>query len=124
MDIVDQLLDYRKSSDKKLLITSDINIAQENLNVIVIEILAWLRLEYKRYIWVKEGKKTSLKPLKVKMQYSWCVDLCQLVAKERTFQKYFKIENGNLYFSDAITEQQKNEAREKAYKYYNPQKNS
>ena len=65
MDIVGQLLSYRENSDIKLLITSDIAIEQQNLNVIVIEILSWLKLEHKRSIWINEGKKTSFKPLKI-----------------------------------------------------------
>ena len=124
MDIVDKLLQYRKDNDAKLLITSDIEVSQENLNVIVIEILAWLKLEHKRRIWITGGKKTSLKPLKINMQFSWCADLSQLVEKEKFFQKYFQIENENLYLSDLISEKEKEALREKAYKNYSPQKNS
>lgn len=124
MNIVDQLMNYRKHNNIKVLIKSDINIEQENLNVIVIEILAWLRLEHKRSIWMNEGKMTSLKPLKINMQYSWCVDLAKLVDKEEMFQKYFKIERGNLSFSDAITENEQKILRKKVYENYNPQKNT
>ena len=58
------------------------------------------------------------------MQYSWCADLSKLVVMEKIFHEYFKIENGNLNFSDIITEQEKEIARKKAYENYNPQKNS
>ena len=75
MDIVSRLMSYRENSDIKSIIKSDIAIEQQNLNVIVIEILSWLKLEHKRSIWVSEGKRISLKPLKINLQYSWCVDL-------------------------------------------------
>lgn len=124
MDIIDLLLQYRKSNDIKFLITSDIEINKEDLNVIVIEILAWLKLEHKRSMWILEGKKTCLKPLKINMQYSWCVNLGQLIKKEKIFRDYFLIKNGNLDFSDSITEHEREAMREKAYINYNPEKNT
>lgn len=123
MDIVDILLQYRENNDTKLLIESDLIFEHENLNVIVIEILAWLKLEYKRSMWIAEGKKTCLKPLKINMQYPWCSLLKQLVEEEKIFRDYFIIESENLYFSDYITEYEKEKAREKAYINYNPKKN-
>ena len=89
MDIVDKLLIYRENSDIKLLIASDTDIEQQNLNVIVIEILSWLKLEHKRGIWINEGKKTSFKPLKINSYYTWCIDLKRLVIQESIFQRYF-----------------------------------
>lgn len=120
MDIVDRFLKYRESGDVELLIASDINIERQNLNVIVIQILAWLKLEHKRSLWIAEGKKTNLKPYKMELQFSWCTDLKQLVEKEKIFQNYFKIKNGGLYLSDLITEQEKEMIRKKAYENYNP----
>lgn len=57
MDVVDLLLEYMKTGDVKLLIESDMEFEKVNLNVIVVEILDWLRLEYKRSMWIAEGKK-------------------------------------------------------------------
>lgn len=124
MDIVDQLLNYRENSDSRLLIISDTVIEQQNLNVIVIEILSWLKLEHKRGIWINEGKKTSFKPLKINMHYSWCVDLKQLVTQENLFQKYFMIKNEEFNFRNVITEREREVLRKKAYENYAPQKNS
>lgn len=124
MDIIDLLLRYRKSNNIKLLITSDIEIDKEDLNVIVIEILAWLKLEHKRSMWILEGKKNCLKPLKINMQYSWCITLNYLVKKEKLFRDYFIIKDGNLYFSDLVTEHNRKMIRAKAYKNYNPEKNT
>ena len=123
MDIVDKLLTYRENNDTKLLNTSDMDIEQQNLNVIVIEILSWLKLEHKRGIWINEGKKTSFKPLKINSYYSWCVDLKRLVIQESVFKRYFKIENDDFDFRDAITESEREALRKKAYEKYTPQKN-
>lgn len=123
MDIVDKLLTYRENNDIKLLITSDTRIEQQNLNVIVIEILSWLKLEHKRGIWINQGKKKSFKPLKINSHYSWCVDLKRLVIQENVFKRYFKIENDNFDFRDAITESEREILRKKAYENYTPQKN-
>lgn len=124
MDIVSRLMSYRENSDIKSIIKSDIAIEQHNLNVIVIEILSWLKLEHKRSIWVSEGKRISLKPLKINLQYAWCVDLKKLVEQEIMFQKYFKIEKGEFSFSDDITEHERKIIRQNAYENYTPQKNS
>lgn len=123
MDIVDKLLIYRESSDIKLLIASDTYIEQQNLNVIVIEILSWLKLEHKRGIWINEGKKTSFKPLKINSHCSWCVDLKRLVIQESLFQRYFEIENGEFGFKEIITEREREVLRKKAYENFVPQKN-
>lgn len=121
MDIVDSLLCYVETRDRKLLITSDIEIEPRNLTVITVDILAWLKLEHKRTLWMAEGRKTCLKPFKLDMQCSWCLDLDRLVEKEREFQLYFKIENGYLNFSDNVTEEERKVLREKAFQNYNPQ---
>lgn len=120
MDIVDSLLCYVETRDRKLLITSDIEIEPRNLTVITVDILAWLKLEHKRTLWMGEGRKTCLKPFKLDMQCSWCLDLDRLVEKEREFQLYFKIENGYLNFSDNVTEEERKVLREKAFQNYNP----
>lgn len=124
MDVVDLLLQYRKTYDINLLITSDLKIDKVNLNVIVIEILSWLKLEHKRSMWIAEGRKNCLKPLKINMQYPWCVDLNSLVEKEKLFHDSFIIKEGKLEFSDLVSEKDRVIAREKAYRNYNPQKNT
>lgn len=124
MNIVDLMLQYRKTGDQKVLITSDLKIEKENLNVIVIEILSWLSLEYKRNMWILQGKRTCLKPLKLNMQYPWCVDLCRLVQKEKLFHDNFSISERKFNFSNLVTEHDKIMTREIAYKNYNPQRHT
>ncbi|WP_075721996.1 hypothetical protein [Roseburia sp. 499] len=104
--------------------TEPLYIDKENLNIIVLEILSWLKLENKRSIWIAQGRKACLKPLQLNMQYPWCTDLCMLVEKEKLFQEYFSIKEGKFNFSDLVTEDIKIKARELAYKNYNPQKHT
>ena len=74
-------------------------------------------------IWINQGKKTNLKPLKINSYYSWCVDLKRLVIQESVFKRYFKIENNDFDFRDAITESEREVLRKKAYENYILQKN-
>lgn len=124
MVIIDELLNYLIYKDREKLITTDIQISNYELNVVVIKILSWLKLEYKRSIWIAEGKKKEFKPLDVDIQYPWCVNLYRLVDKEKLFHEYFSIKDGKFDFSDKVSDADKNIAREKAYQYYNPQKNT
>ena len=54
MNIVDLLIEFRITQNKEILGNVDW-IEQENLNVIAIEILSWLKLERKRELWIEEG---------------------------------------------------------------------
>ena len=116
------MIEYRKTGNKRLLVNSEYNIEKENLNVIVLEILSWLKLEHKRSLWMAQGRKRCLKPLQLNMQYSWSKDLCMLVEKEKLFHEYFRIKDGKFEFSDEVREEDKIEMRRLAYNNYNPQK--
>lgn len=124
MSIIDKLLIYLKYKDKEELITTDIKISDVELNVVVIKILSWLKLEYKRNIWMIEGKNKRFKPLEVDMKYPWCANLCKLVEKEKFFHDYFTIKNGKFDFSDTVSEEDKAIARKEVFQNYNPQKHT
>ena len=100
MNLIKMLIEYRKTGNKQLLVSSEYNIEKENLNVIVLEILSWLKLEYKRCLWMNQGRKTCLKPLQLNMQYPWSRDLCILVEKEKLFHEYFRIKDRKFEISD------------------------
>ena len=101
MSTIDELLKYMKKRDKSILITNN-QLSDYELNVVVVKILSWLKLEHKRSIWIAQGKKTRFKSLEVDIRYPWCANLYQLVENEKLFHDYF--------------------SREKAYQNYNPQK--
>ncbi len=54
--IIDLIIKYYKYKDPKILI-NNVDISTKDLNVVVIEILSWLKLEAKREKWLMEGKK-------------------------------------------------------------------
>ncbi len=119
MDIIDLMLDFRKNGCVDQL--TNIDISKDNLNVIVVNILSWLKLEYKRSLWMAEGKKTKLKPLELKENYSWCADLKRLIAGTKVFNAYFRVDENKVVFAKDIPMEERNRLREKAYFGYNPQ---
>lgn len=72
MTLIDKLLQYYETKDRKILITTDLQISNADLHGVVVKILSWLRLEYKRTLWIDEGRKTCLKPLDIDIRYPWC----------------------------------------------------
>ena len=80
MNIADLLLEFRDQQNTALLVSNS-QADIENLNVIAIELLAWLKLEYKRELWIAQGRKTALKPLILNYNYPWCSELRELLFK-------------------------------------------
>lgn len=66
-------------------------------------------------------KKTELKPLELKENYSWCVDLKRLIAGTKVFSAYFRVDENKVTFAKDIPIEERNRLREKAYFVYNPQ---
>ena len=119
MDIIDLMLQFRKNGSVNQLTT--IEISKDNLNVIVVNILSWLKLEYKRSLWIADGKKTKLKPLELNENYSWCVDLKRLIEGTKVFNDYFCVDGNKVVFMKEIPMEEQNRLRKKAYYNYNPQ---
>lgn len=124
MSMIDELLSYMNNQEKKILITTDIQMSIYELNIVVIEILSWLKLEHKRSIWIAEGRKNCLKPLTVNIKYPWCANLYKLVEREKLFHDNFSIKDGKFDFSNKVSEEEKKTAREKAFQNYNPQRHT
>lgn len=83
--------------------------------VIIMNIFAWLRLEYKRYSWNRKCK-----PLELDMTCQWCIALNELITSDEQFSKYFVIVDNKFGFRDAITDKEKMEAREWVFRNYTP----
>lgn len=122
MNISDILLEFRKTQDITLLGCANLNISNEDLNVISIEILSWLKLEYKRTLWAKEGRHISLKPLHLTPTYSWCNSLTELMGSDNIFSQVFEITDRSLDFKSNIGGQYMVTARKIAFEEYNPLK--
>ena len=122
MNITDILMTFRSTQDITVLGSSADNINSEELNVVVIEILSWLKLEYKRELWQAEGRKTKLKPMTLNMQYPWCNLLKSLLNSKTVFSNVFFLAGNELRFKDDIDEKYRSDTRKKAYEQYNPEK--
>lgn len=124
MDIVDRMLQYMEVRQRKILLETEYQISSEELNIIVIKLLSWLKLEYKRENWIALGKKNSLKPLEIDERYPWCMNLRTLIETEKNFNDYFVLKEGKIDFSLNIEDEERRKMREKAFNNYNPQKHS
>lgn len=92
------------------------------INSTIFEILAWLKLERKREKWISEGKKTCLKPLELKQEYTWCQVLLKLLECDRDFGELFEVVDNKFGFKKEIDECIKGRLREEAFELYNPPK--
>lgn len=121
MNIVDKLVEYYKNRDAAVLGSLPM-IEAENLIVIVIELLSWLKLERKREMWQEQGKKVKNKPMNLNLDYPWSNDLIKILELDNPFAEVFYIKNNTLAFKDNISDDYIREARLLAYEKYNPQK--
>jgi len=84
MNFVEKLITYCETQN-----FTDLNLTncvdQENLNVIVIEILSWLRLQRKREQWIEQRRKAKLKPMALNMKYAWCSEFVSYVYQDNIF---------------------------------------
>lgn len=119
MDIIDLMIEYRKDGSADQLAGAEI--CKDNLNGIIVNILSWLKLEYKRSLWLAQGKKTKLKPLELNEDYSWCIDLKKMIQNTKVFSKYFAADGNKVVFAKEIPIEEQNRLREKAYYSFNPQ---
>ncbi len=117
MNIVDKLIEYRNKRNADIFGA----IESDNLIVIVTELLSWLKLERKRELWIEQGRKTSLKPLKLNMNYPWCNDLVNILQADNSLAEVFCVEGKSLTFKDSVASEYIHEARLKAYDNYNPE---
>lgn len=119
METIDRFIQYSKSGDIKLLVENT-NISQRDLNIVIIEILDWLRLEHKRTIWKESGKNIKLKSLSLNTEYPWCNNLSRLVKNEEIFKKCFMIKDNKFDFNQIVEVDLRKEARKKVYDNYCP----
>ena len=120
MEVIDNMLEYMKSRERSKLISTELSISDSELSVVIIKIISWLRLEHKRSMWILEGKKIKLKPLKMEGEYSWCVHGRELIKKEKQFRDCFSVRNEEVTFSENVSEEERKCIREKVFNNYTP----
>ena len=126
MNIVDRMLKFLETRDPSLLVSDDTHDMDPlTLTSIVLDLMGWLRLEYKRSVWVEMGKKTCLKPLPLYTKYPCGRGLIRLVEEEPVFREMFQVitpekrwlvEDAALTFRETVPEEVRAELREEAFK--------
>ena len=120
MNIVDKIIKYTiNNNNEEFGVIPEVG--SDNLIVIVVELLSWLKLERKRELWIEQGRKTKLKPMKLNMNYPWCIDLVKILQVENLFSEVFIIKDNYLMFKDDVDPDYIREARFLAEKKYNPE---
>jgi len=119
--IVKDIINYINSQNPKCIITKTSIDDRTQLNSACFELLAWLKLERKREMWISEGRKTCLKPLKLNPEYNWCVLLTQIIENEKPFAESFKIIDNQLIIRTDLSLEVQSQIREDAFQLYNPQ---
>lgn len=119
MNIVEKLITYRQTQK-----ITELGLKKcfdkENLNVIVIEILSWLQLQHKRKIWIEQGRKAKLNPMKLNMNYPWCNELIIYMSQDNALSEYFSISENTLDFRTDISKEIVDECIDYAFDNYKP----
>ncbi len=114
-DLVEMYNDYRtkqtKTIEEAYCLKNKYSV--EEFNISVIKLFDWVRLEYKRDVWIASGKSVKHKNLKI-MKYSWCETLRKIVSEEPSFSRYFTINEDEISFSDSLTDSDRLEFCRKA----------
>ena len=118
--IIKDIIEYIKTQNPEIIIKNT-KADTITLNSLCADLLSWLKLERKREIWISDGKKTSLKPLKLDRSYDWCNLLIQLVEHETLFNETFEVINDQLFLRHDLPNEIKSHIRNEAYQLYNPQ---
>lgn len=109
--LIDGLIKYLNTAiTTSILIDAEKKVGEKFLRVISVNIIDWLRLEHKRNLWIKEGKVSISKPLKLNYNYPWCQYLKKLIKEDVNFGMCFTIQEDEFYYNERID----NDTREKA----------
>ena len=119
-DIVKKIINYLEIQNPSVIINKSHVDNLETLNCVCFEILAWLKLERKREIWISEGKKTCLKPLELNSKYEWCNLLMLIIQNEPLFHETFEIKDDKLFLQNDLSDETKTQIRNDAFQLYNP----
>lgn len=120
MNLSEKLIKYTSTGD-----SSVFNVKRQyekvDYNVICIFLFDWLKLEHKRFLWKQEGKPTCSKPLKLDPAATFTRIIPDFIENDEVFKHSLKIDDGKLYFSDEITEEEIRIVTKMAFEFYNPE---
>ena len=113
--ISSMLISINTGSIEPLLNNAEKKIGSRSLRVVMIEIVGWLKLEYKR-----ETQKRPSKPLLLNYNYNWCNDIKTLIESDCIFSQVFSVSEGSLYYNKSLDDSIISEARRLCFEGFNP----
>ena len=119
MCIVEKLLGFLETGNREQLLVDD-KISSDILRVITIEVLSWLKLEYKRSVWMKQGRKTCHKALELHKDVEWCNVLVGLIRENNILSGALCVTEKGVELRPGLTEEEKETVRKLAFENYNP----
>ena len=121
MNITEKMITFDKTKDTSIFNTNK-NYSFLDCRLVCIELFSWLKLEHKRYLWKNEGRSTSSKPHTLDPDAHFSKIIPDFIDNDEVFNHSFKIEGNNLYYSDAMTEEEIRIITKMAFDYYNPER--
>lgn len=123
MNIVEMMNDFIVRRDTSVFNFDKPYPDSKELMVICIELLAWLKLEYKRKLWRDAGRFCKYKSKTVPEGASWFNLLSELIQSEDSFSSAFVLKGREVSLNETLDEAQKELLRKLADALYNPEIN-
>ncbi|MBK1812668.1 hypothetical protein JHL18_18775 [Clostridium sp. YIM B02505] len=116
IDLISNMLTSINTSNiAPLLINAEKIVGPRSLRVVMINIVDWLKLEYKR-----ETQKRPSKPLLLNYNYDWCNNVKTLIESDCIFSQVFSVCEGSLYYNKSLDDSSISEARRLCFEGFNP----
>ena len=106
------LIEFYSTKDINALGLSNNDYSNEMFGV-VLHIIEWLRLEYKRSQWIAQGKTVIHRPLELPsdLNIGWVKAMIILINENELMNQYFEVINNQLNFKSNISEEEKDTIR-------------
>ena len=106
------LIDFNASRDISLFGQIEVNEISDIIAAIE-EIIGWLRLEYKRSQWIKQGKTVIHRPLQLPfdLDIEWVKLLIRIIKNNEIVSNYLEVNDNYVNFKTNISEEEKDVIR-------------
>ena len=110
--IITELLEFvEKNQTGPSLVDIESELGKSNLRVIAIKLLCWFKIQ---------AKRENPQPLELTPTHPWCERLRHLVKENAQFSEIFKVEDNNLDFQMAITQDERAQIQRLVSEKFNP----
>jgi len=102
--LVDEMVKFAMGDSNNLSSFVEMDTSSIVFKSMIYEILDWMKLEYKRTEWMKQGKKDMRKPLTLS-NYPWCDLLIATCESCKAFKDIFIVNDRKFMFSSDVIEE-------------------